>query len=79
MGYKHTYDIIIAYQQIRAASNECTNVRTDGFVAWCIKQDLYRLKWLIEEELKKCPEFSPELEWLKSQEQQKLIRILKDE
>jgi len=79
MGYKHTYDIISAYQQIRAAAHECSHPRTDGFVAWGVKQDLYQLKWLIEEELKKCPEFAPEADWLKEQEQKKILRILKDE
>jgi hypothetical protein len=79
MGYKHTYDIISAYQQIRAAAGECANLKTDGFVAWGVKQDLYQLKWLIEEELKNCPEFAPESEWLREQEQKKIIRILKDE
>lgn len=79
MGYTHTYDIISAYQLIRAAADECSHSKTDGFVAWGIKQDLYQLKWLIEEELKKCPEFAPEFEWLKDQEQKKIIRILKDE
>jgi len=78
MGYKRTYDIISAYQQIRSAANECANLKTDGCVAWGIKQDLYQLKWLIETELKKCPEFDPEAEWLKLQEQKKIISILKN-
>lgn len=79
MGYKHSYDIMQAYQQVRAAASECANPRTDGFVAWGVKQDLYHLKWWLDDMLKSCPEFAPEAEWLREQEQKKIIKILKDE
>lgn len=78
MGYKHSYDIIQAYQQIRAAGSECANPRTDGFVAWGVKQDLYQLKWQLDKLLAACPTFAPEEEWLREQEQRKIIEILKD-
>jgi hypothetical protein len=51
----------------------------DGFIAWGAKQDLYRLKWIIEDALRRCPDFSPEKEWLKEQEQERIIKILKDD
>jgi hypothetical protein len=80
MGYKHSYDIVQAYQQIRSAAAECTNSRTDGFIAWGVKQDLYQLKWYLDDLLKRCPEFSSvEADWLREQEQKKIIKILKDE
>jgi hypothetical protein len=80
MGYKHSYNIIDSYQQIRSAANECSNPRTDGFVAWGVKQDLYQLKWFLDDMIKKCPEFgNVEESWLKQQEQEKIIKILKDE
>ena len=80
MGYKHSYDIIQAYQQIRDAGAECADPRTDGFIAWGVKQDLYQLKWFLDDLLKDCPEFSSiETDWLKEQEQKKIIKILKDD
>jgi hypothetical protein len=79
MGYKHSYDIIEAINQIRAAARECTDPRTDGFVTWGIKQDLYQLKWILEEAMRNCPTYSMEADWLKEQEQKKILRLLKDE
>jgi hypothetical protein len=34
---------------------------------------------MLDDLLKDCPTFSPEAEWLKEQEQKKIIRLLKDE
>ena len=76
MGYKHSYNIIEAINQIRAAARECSNPRNDGFVAWGVKQDLYQLKWQLDKLLKECPTFSPEEEWLHEQEQKRIINIL---
>lgn len=80
MGYKHSYDIIAAYKEIRAAARECADSRTDGFIAWGVKQDLYQIKWMLDDLLKTCPEFgSIEQDWLREQEQKKIIKILKDD
>ena len=79
MGYNHSYDIVRALNEIRKAAYECSNGRTDGFVAWGIKQDMYQVKWMLDDLLKNCPTFTPEAAWLKEQEQKKIIRILKDE
>ena len=79
MGYNHSYDIVRALNEIRKAAYECSNGRTDGFVAWGIKQDMYQVKWMLDDLLKNCPTVSPEAAWLKEQEQKKIIRILKDE
>jgi hypothetical protein len=79
MGYKHSYDIVRALNEIRAAAYECRSSRNDGFVAWGVKQDLYQIKWLLDDLLKDCPTFGPEAEWLKEQEQKKILRLLKDE
>jgi len=46
---------------------------------WNCKQDLYLIKDLIEEALRKCPKFPKEDAWLREQEKKKVIRILKDE
>lgn len=77
MGYRRSYSVTEAAKHINAASYEATNSHNDGFVAWGAKQDLYRLKWILEEALRRCPNFSLEDEWLKEQEQKKLIDYLK--
>ena len=80
MGYKHSYDIIQAHQQVRAAARECSDPRNDGFIAWGVKQDLYQLKWMLDDLMKDCPEFGEmEKEWLHEQEQKRIIRYLRDE
>jgi hypothetical protein len=61
---------------MRAEMNSAYN---DGFVTWPIKQDLYRLKWLIDESLEQASTYVGETEWLKEQEGEKIMRILKNE
>lgn len=63
--------------QIQSAMFECSNPYNDGFIAWPIKQDLYQIKWAVEEALSRCPEFAPESEFLKEHEQEQLLKLLK--
>lgn len=79
MGYKKVYDITAAAREINAAAYECNNPRTDGFVGWGVKQDLYQLKWILDEAIKRCPTYAPEEEWLKEQEQKRIIKILQND
>jgi len=79
MGYKRSYSIAEAAKHINAASYEASSAHNDGFVAWGAKQDLYRLKWILEDAIKRCPKFSPEEEWLREQEQKKIIDYLKND
>ncbi len=72
--------MVETFRQIRSAAAECSNPRNDGFIAWGVKQDLYQLKWFLEEQIKMCPEFGDtEKEWLKEQEQKKILKYLKNE
>jgi hypothetical protein len=77
MGYTRSYSITKAAQEINSAVYDATDSRMDGFVCWGAKQDLYRLKWLIEDAIKRCPHFSVEEEWLKEQEQKQLLDLLR--
>jgi len=79
MGYKYTYNITDAIIQVNKAQRECCDPRLDGYVAFGIKQDLYQLKFILEDALRRCPTFAGEAEWLREQEKEKVIRILKDE
>jgi hypothetical protein len=48
-----------------------------GWVNWPCKQDLYRVKFAVEEMLANTSSFSGEAEWLLEQEQQQMWKILK--
>lgn len=55
----------------------CSDPRQDGYTTWPIKQELYQLKWFIDEVLGKCPTYVGEDQWLTEQEKQRIIKILK--
>jgi len=48
-----------------------------GFVNWPCKQDLYRVKFAVDEMLKNTSGFADEEEWLREQEAERIIKILK--
>ena len=48
-----------------------------GYNNWPCKQDLYRVKFLVDQLLKECPNFTGEDEWLREQEAEQIVRILK--
>jgi len=48
-----------------------------GFVNWPCKQDLYRVKFAVDDMLSKTPKFTGEAEWLLEQEQQQMWKVLK--
>ena len=80
MGFKFSYSIETAAREINAAAYDASSARNDGFIAWGAKQDLYRLKWILEDALNRCPDFgTTEDEWLREQEKKKVIRILSND
>jgi hypothetical protein len=48
-----------------------------GWNNWPCKQDLYRVKFAVDEMLAQTSKFSGEEEWLLEQEQEKMWKILK--
>ena len=48
-----------------------------GYNNWPCKQDLYRVKFAVDEMLKNSPTFADEESWLREQEQQKMWEALK--
>jgi hypothetical protein len=48
-----------------------------GWNNWPCKQDLYRVKFAVDEMLSNTSQFTDEEEWLKQQEQEKMWKILK--
>ena len=48
-----------------------------GWVNWPCKQDLYRVKFAVDEMLKNTSTFTGEEKWLLEQEQQRMWKVLK--
>lgn len=79
MGFRKSYNIVNAMTEIRNAAFEASSKYNDGFIQWGIKQDLYQLKWLLDDIIKTCPDFGTiESDWLTQQEHYRLINIIKD-
>lgn len=79
MGHRRDWDMPAIQHGIWCMRSEMNNPYNDGFTTWPIKQDLYRLKWLIDESLAKASTYAGETEWLNEEEQKKIWSILKNE
>lgn len=79
MGHKRQLDLGNIAAQINAATYEQTSGYNDGFIGWGYKQDLWRLKWILDDALKRCPTYGPEEEWLREQEKHRVVKYLKDD
>jgi hypothetical protein len=76
---KKSWDVGDITSQLHSISRECTSPHNDGFTAWGCKQDLYQIKFLVDDILTKCPQFGDlEIDFLKVEEQKRIIKILKD-
>ena len=53
-----------------------TDPYVTGFVNWPCKQDLYRVKFAVDEMLKNTSGFAGEEEWLEQQEKDKMWKAL---
>ena len=76
MGFRKPIDYNTVHHQIYMAGVELHSHYNDGFTQWAIKQDLYRIKWLLDEIMADSPKFSDEEEFLKEHEQVKMWRTL---
>lgn len=76
MGFKKEWDTNSIRHQLWIMAHECGSRYNDGFTQWAIKQDLYRIKWLLDEIMADSPKFSDEEEFLKEHEQVKMWRTL---
>jgi len=79
MGFKKNWDISDITIQIHSMSREVCSPYNDGFTAWYVKQDLYMIKKVLDQALKDSPNFGDlESNWLKEQEQKRILKLLKD-
>lgn len=77
MGFRKPMDYNSVHHQVYMAGVELHSNYNDGYTQWAIKQDLYRIKWLVDNILKDSPAFSGEEEFLKEHEQVVMWRTLK--
>jgi len=77
MGYIRDWDMNAIRHGIWMMRAEMNNPRNDGFVTWGVKQELYQLKWLVDQTLDEASTYAGETEWLREQEQQRILDILK--
>jgi hypothetical protein len=78
MGFKKSWDVSDITSQIHTLYRECSSPYNDGFTAWGCKQDLLLIQQLVNEAVKNSPNFGEtENDWLKEQEQKRIIKILK--
>ena len=55
-----------------------TDPKMDGFSTWRCKQDLYRVKFAVDEMLRDTGTFAGESEWLDEQQKEKMWKALND-
>jgi hypothetical protein len=67
-------DIDQVYNHIRRLGNN--TLRFEDSSGWGYKQDLYRIKELVDLTIQNCPSFPNEKEWLTNREKQRIINIL---
>lgn len=79
MGFKKNWDVTDITSQIHSMAREAKSPYNDGFTGWYVKQDLYIIKEVLDRALKDSPDFGDlETNWLKEQEQKRILKLLKD-
>lgn len=71
------YDVNGVIHQCQLMYHAATDPHMTGWQNWPCKQDLYRVKFAVDEMLAKTSRFSGETEWLLEQEQQQMWKVLK--
>lgn len=71
----NTSDIV---RQVETMSYAASDPREDGFTTWPVKQDLYKIKWAVDEALKRCPVYAPEEEFLQEHEKEQMWKTLNE-
>jgi hypothetical protein len=64
--------------QISSMQYAATDPHMTGWNQWPVKQDLYKLKWAVDQALAKCPEFVDEPEFLEEHEKEVMWKKLNE-
>lgn len=78
MGFRKPMDYNSVSHQIYMAGIELHSNYNDGWNQWAIKQDLYKLKWLLDEIMANSPTFSDEENFLKEHDKTKMWKSLNE-
>ena len=76
MGFRKPMDYNSVSHQIYIAGVELNSPRNVKYTQWEIKQDLYKVKFLVDEILKSSPEFVGETEFLEQHQKQLMWKEL---
>jgi hypothetical protein len=77
MGFRKPLEIDDLKMQLMRAHGSICSPYNDGYVGWATKQELYQIKFLLDEMLKQQPTFSGEDEWLEEQSKKHMWSELK--
>jgi hypothetical protein len=75
----HNWNVDQVISECQKMYYGATDQHMTGFVNWPCKQDLYRVKFAVDEMLANTSRFAGEDEWLLEQEQQQMWKILKSQ
>lgn len=75
MGFIVSWDADKIIYDLRRCAANASSPYNDGFTAWGCKQDLYRVKFALDQMIKESPEFAGEQEWV---EKQMVWKVLND-
>lgn len=78
MGFRKPMDYNSVNHQIYMSGVELNSSRNDGFVAFEIKKDLHKLRFLLDEILQHSPEFVGETEFLQEHAKKKVWKTLNE-
>ncbi len=77
MGFKKPLDVNDVKLQLLQAHTEICSPYNDGFVQWELKKEIYGIKFLLDEMIKRQPAFSDEEEWLEEEHKKRVWSELK--
>jgi hypothetical protein len=77
MGFRKPMDYHSVHHQIYLAGVELNSPRNDGYTTWAIKQDLYKIKFLLDEIMQTSPTYGDlEQEFLTEESKRQVWHIL---
>jgi hypothetical protein len=77
MGFRKPLEVNDVKMKLMKAHGEICSPYNDGFTTWGVKKELYEIKWLLDEMLKRQPTFNDEEEWLIEQNKKRVWSELK--
>lgn len=77
MGFRKPIEVNDVKMQLLRTHGEICSPYNEGFTSWELKKELYDIKWLLDEMLKRQPTFSGEEQWLEEQDKRKVWSELK--